>query len=410
MRRPPMSIVATTMLAATCYAMIFLYFIPRVLSTNHDFACFYRAGKMVLTGNGALVYNLPAQAHFDEVWHSQLNLSERYFPTLPYVFTPHSLLIFAPLALLPYGKSEILWYALNAAALLAMPLVLRSQRMLGDGVCVAWTIAFPFFIPAVLALIQGQPSILLLALLTLAFIALRQGCDVLSGVLLAIAAIKPQFVLPLLVVAFLVGRRRVLIGFLSSLFALTLAATPLVGWRGIIQYPHALLGFNRMSDGEHPLSMPNLRGFLYALIHTVISNAHLTLLVALVSVLIVFVAASVLDKDSIASSVGFSFLAVVSIFVSFHGYVHDLVLLYLPILLLSGYFARSHWSWKRTPLAVSMVAVFLVPLISHPFGVMVFRESCAIMILAALLFGESIQPTPSTMPSKAIDERRVQVS
>src|SRR5277367_4077007 len=157
------------------YALLWVWLKPIVFSAKtSDFSCFYRAGRMVIAGDGARVYDLAAQREYDQRLGSSFVLQGRQF-SLPFVFPPYTLALFAPLSRLPYRAAEFLWYAANAGMLLMLPLVLRKSLRSSSTSLAAQLLAPVFFLPAVLALLQGQPSILLLLLLAMAFAAFQAG-------------------------------------------------------------------------------------------------------------------------------------------------------------------------------------------------------------------------------------------
>ena len=254
--------------AIACYAAIWLWFQPIVFSTTKtDFSCFYRAGRMVMASDGARVYDLAAQREYDQRLGTSFVLEGRQF-SLPFVFPPYTLALFAPLSRLPYRAAEFLWYAANVGMLLALPFVLRQSLRSSSTSIAAQLLAPVFFLPAVLALMQGQPSILLLLLLAMTFAALDAGNETAAGVLLACAMFKPQLVLPLFVALIVWRKWKTLLATFWTGVALSAVSALIVGWRATLHYPRALLEFNRLSSafgGEHPESMPTLRGVLHVL-------------------------------------------------------------------------------------------------------------------------------------------------
>src|ERR1700756_3266662 len=67
-RRPHSTLVCfSALLALALYFATFLWLAPRIFWTAPDFACFYRAGRMVLRGAGAQVYDLPPHQRFESM-------------------------------------------------------------------------------------------------------------------------------------------------------------------------------------------------------------------------------------------------------------------------------------------------------------------------------------------------------
>src|SRR5215472_4166820 len=154
--------VCAIVLAMAGYVLLWSGFKPVVFSgVKADFSCFYRAGRMVAVGDGAQVYDLAAQSRYDRGLGSEfVDGSGRRF-SLPFVFPPYAL------------------------ALLALPFVLRRALRWDDKPVVAALVAPVVFVPAVLALMQGQLSILMLLLFAIAFAGMAEGNDAQAGLALA---------------------------------------------------------------------------------------------------------------------------------------------------------------------------------------------------------------------------------
>ena len=73
-----------------------------------------------------------------------------------------------------------------------------------------------FFIPIIVGMVQGQTSTLTLFLFVLCYISVREGRDWIAGSALALAAIKPQFVIPALLVLAVAKYWRVIGSFLAT--------------------------------------------------------------------------------------------------------------------------------------------------------------------------------------------------
>src|SRR3982751_797758 len=94
LRSQPLFIAA--LLATGLYLLSYFWLAPRIFWAAPDFACFYRAGRMVLSGAGAQVYDLAAQQRFDDVLAPEVLRPGQHPTSLPFVFAPASLLVLAP--------------------------------------------------------------------------------------------------------------------------------------------------------------------------------------------------------------------------------------------------------------------------------------------------------------------------
>src|ERR1019366_1451551 len=181
----------------------------------------------------------------------------------------------------------ILWYALNVFALLAVPFLLRSYIPLVRTELIYAVLMPAFFLPATLATIDGQDSILLLILFILVFVNLADGREIRSGCILALATFKPHLVLPLLLVMAVTRRWKAVLAFVSTCFALTGISIVLVGWRTTLHFPAFLVQFNRLPAdiaGAYPDMMPNIRGLIYVLLGSHVSLHTLQFSAAALSV------------------------------------------------------------------------------------------------------------------------------
>jgi alpha-1,2-mannosyltransferase len=148
--------------------------------TSSDFASFYAAGKLALAGTPSLAYD--QAAHF---------LAQRQFtvPGAPYqyfFYPPVFLLLFAPLALLPYTVAFYLFeFATLAAFLLTMRSILRQP---GWG-WIAPVLAFPAIF---WTFGLGQNAFLTAALFG-GLTVLVDRRPVLAGLLLGCLCYKPHF-------------------------------------------------------------------------------------------------------------------------------------------------------------------------------------------------------------------------
>ncbi len=369
------------------YAAIWLWFQPIVFSTTKtDFSCFYRAGRMVMAGDGSRVYDLAAQRTYDQRLGTSFVLQGRQF-SLPFVFPPYTLVLFAPLSRLPYRAAELLWFAANAGMLLALPFVLRKSLRSGSTSIATQLLAPVFFLPAVLALMQGQPSILLLLLLAMAFAAFDAGNETAAGVILACATFKPQLVLPMFVALILWRKWKALVATFWTAVALSVVSAMIVGWRTALHYPRALLEFNHLSStfgGEHPESMPTLRGMLHVLAPegSGIAIAGITFALS-VALLLLFAVA--LKRSAAISATSYSLAIAVSCLLSYHAYLHDDSLLLLPIILIGQHLFDNHWSPTHTALVLTIAALYLVPVLPTSLSTTAMQMFAAMAMLAALL-------------------------
>ena len=386
-RRIPVLLSAAA--AIVCYALIWIAFKPVVFSaTRSDFSCFYRAGRMVVAGDGARVYDLAAQREYDQrLGTSFVDGQGREF-SLPFVFPPYALALFAPLSRLPYRRAEFVWYAANVGMLLALPFVLRKSLASSDKAIAAELFAPILFVPAVLALMQGQTSILLLLLFALAFAGLDEGKDTLAGCLLALALLKPQLMLAPLVALVIWRRWRALVAMVWAGVALLGLSATIAGWRATLHYPQALLAFNRLPGalgGEHQESMPNLRGAIHILLRGHWPDANVSAITVALSIVLLAMLAILLRRVGGFSRNSYAMVIVFACLLSFHAYLHDTSLLLLPIVLIAQSLLESCWTAGHSVIAAAIGAMYLVPLLPTSLSTTALQMFAAMATLAALL-------------------------
>jgi hypothetical protein len=217
--------------------------------TVTDYYGFYAAGRLALSSPQS-VYDAAAQ-HGEQL---------RNFPDaggwLPFFHPPEELLIFAPLAALPYRISLALWMAISAACLL------MATRLLSAVVGLPWwqlLIASCALFPTCGALYEAQDTfVLLLALCSVLYLAHRNR-DGWAGIVLAAALFKPQIPLVIALAFLLQGRRRLFASFFASAAAIGAASAAFLGRAGL----ERLLAMIRHQEPlDQAWRMPSIRGML----------------------------------------------------------------------------------------------------------------------------------------------------
>lgn len=167
----------------------------------------------------------------------------------PFAYPFYTVFLLLPLAWMSYPWAEAVWLVVLEACLCGgLLLALHVHRWRPPRGLLAFTVVWAFlFYPDARALLLGQFAIFVFAMVALTLWGLQTRRDVLAGVCLALATVKPQMVfllIPLLLVWALVERRlRFVGGFLGSM-ALLMGASWLAepGWvasflRQMARYP-----------------------------------------------------------------------------------------------------------------------------------------------------------------------------
>jgi len=176
-----------------------------------------------------------------------------------FAYPLHSMVLLGPLALLPLPIAQAVWFSLLEAGLLAF--IVLAPRAVGwrpPTWLLAMTAVFVLGLYSnVWALVLGQTSIVVAAILALAWWALRAERWGLAGVCLALATIKPQMAFLLVpgILAWAVYRRR---WRLVATFAVALGALVLVPVPWLPGWPLEWLAAARRYAGYTPFDPPLL--------------------------------------------------------------------------------------------------------------------------------------------------------
>ncbi len=316
----------------------------KALTGSADFSAFYAAGRLVRAGLGSELYNPRIQARIQADLFPRV---ETRSDALLYYHPPFEALLFLPLSYMSYPSAYVLWSLINVSLLLLVPYLLRKDLSELEDI---WhplpTFFFLSFFPAFIAVLQGQDSILLLLLFTLAFVSLKRGHEPRAGCFLALGLFKFQFALPLLLLFLLRRRWKVILAFSAVATLLLLFCLPVTGVGGTLRYANFLWDLNRSLASHaaqearaiYPETMPNLRGALYALSKGRFPERYTKLAVLLLSVALLIWSSlkcfpSGINPDR-TSDLSFSLAVVVALLVSYHLQLHDLSLLSLPAAML----------------------------------------------------------------------------
>jgi hypothetical protein len=332
------------------------------LGATADFIQFYLAGDLVLRGEAPHLYELASQS---EVLRQ-------------FTHPPFEAVLYAPFAHFHYNLAFRLWALLSLGSLGATFFVVRRYGKpfgLPERLLLLSTVFYPVFA----AIVQGQDSLLTLLLFTLAFFALKNKRDVWAGVLLGLALIKPQFVIPFSLFLALQGRGKVLLGIAVTGLCLALVSVVVFGPAILIQFPMMLLQMNQQGNAAAfhlvPEAMLNLRGLLALVLSGALSSQAVSLIVVGCS-LFLFVWACRWQKTGGSFDLSFSFALLVTMLISFHLLIHDFSLIVVPVFLYLNFLQdrRSHWTateWLRVaPLPLLFLVLLAVQLTGfRKFGV-----------------------------------------
>lgn len=200
-----------------------------------DFAARWSAGRLVLDGQGASLYDLRLQADIQR-------LATHSSQTSWFVSPPFVSVIFLPLALLPYTLACGVWFLMSAGCL---ALSLNLLRPLAPAVLACrWSLTMVVACtsyPVLQVLFVGQDTTVVLLAAVIAIRLLSSRRQALSGAVLALTLVKPHlaFLLPLVLVS--QKSYRALLGFGVTAAGLACLSLLITGSRGLQAWAGVLL-------------------------------------------------------------------------------------------------------------------------------------------------------------------------
>ena len=297
-----------------------------------DFRQLYSAARMIVSGRRLLLYDYLAQFRAQNAFVSPRPVA------LPFNHPAYEALVFVPLSYLSYRSAYLSFLAMNCGLLVLVYVLLRPW-MSNLHRIYRWLPAAMFvaFLPVAAALIQGQDSIILLALLAGSLAMVHRRSEVVAGGLLGLGLFKFQIVLPIACL-FLVWRRwRWLAGFSAAAGCMGAVSVAIVGFAGTSSYLQSLLSMSILSSADSlliyridPAAMPNLRGLLHGLAAGTFPDWAVQAAIGTGSVLVLLWAGLIGRKEP--NLVDRFLLAITtSALVSYHLLIHDLSILLIPI-------------------------------------------------------------------------------
>lgn len=359
LRQPRVRLAILILLAVVvmAYRVLQLAALTSQIQWGYDFSAYWAAAGHLLAG--ASIYT-PEQ------------LAGPYAPQVRflYLYAPPVAAAVAPLAALfptDYRAAAWVWSAIGAVVLVWSVLALaRSERLAerfpilegrGRWLLVAAAFAFP---PVVGELVMGNVHLLLLGLLTLAWLGIRRADahgDLLAGAAVGIAAVIKVFPGALLVWFLLTRRYRAAAGFAIGAGAFILITLPFTGLEPWRQFPTVLANLSAPSDTTDTLAptvwLAPYLGFTVA--RVVVTLAGLGILAWSATRLAATRPAPVSDYPTritnemskpsapTAAARSFAIAVTISVLVAPALYHHYLALLVLPFVLALGAGVRLRW-------------------------------------------------------------------
>jgi alpha-1,2-mannosyltransferase len=292
-----------------------------------DFAQFYTAGLMVAEGRVAALYDWPS---FAEALKTVPSIRDLLYLS---VYPPQVALLFAPLAKLSYVGALLAWTLLSGVV---YALVVWSM-LRGAEWSEAWLKTLALLAagnPALQqTLLNGQISVLALAVVALAWLAWQRNHRLLAGVALGSLVFKPQLLTIAIAAMLLAPSVRLAAGIAVGILAQLALAAGAFGPTVLMDYAAAAGRVLAQPEGFEPKTwqLHSLKGAVELLL----GHSRLTTTLWLVGVAVTLLLARRAVSRTSDRGVIFSIITVTGVMIDPHLYAYDLVILVVPFALIA---------------------------------------------------------------------------
>lgn len=348
-----------------------------------DYIQFYVMGSFVLEGRPEALYD--AGAHLAE-GRRRIHPDLQLYAAHPN-YGPQVALAFAPLAILPFPSSLVVFLGLTTLCYAwSIRLLWREcEGLRGHGWLVTvLAAASPLFWTMIR---YGQASSVPLLLWSIAFVALRRNRLFLAGVAIGCLACKPQLGIVVGIVLLAARQWRVVGGALVAVAGQFGVAWLAAGSTAMAQYLGELwrLMLNPRLVEVYAAEIHSLRGFFQLLI----PSPAVVSVCALAGLLVVLIAAVRCWRSSAPLGVRWGQMALLTVLASPHLISYDLVLLTIALLLFADWAVRHPEHDVSAPASLLLLLLYFAPfsgmIIARLTGVQV-----SVIVMAVLAWRISV--------------------
>ena len=342
-----------------------------------DFLNFYAAATLVRQGKGPVLYRRETQ---DAVLEPLLGIkSPQYF-----LHPPFEAGMLAPLSYLSVEHAFVVWTLFSLGLMGLLPLVLKDSVPLIARRPYLPLFGFAFY-PVVIALGLGQDSVLILFALSFAYRLMTADKDFWSGMALAVAAVKFQYVVIFLFLLLCWRKFRMVAGCVLGCIFLAGVSILMVGAHGMVEYVAFVRDFNAHTGygALKPALMVNWRGVLAGL------GTGPSGLVWWAGELLLFLVGLIsarVSRNPATNHLVFALAVAIALAASPYAYFPDMTILLLPILLALDYAAAMKSARARVVIPAACALVFVLPLILVATGGHRWWNSRIYLVGFAILF------------------------
>jgi hypothetical protein len=331
-----------------------------------DFISFYTGGTIIRHGMGSQLYELAIQALIQQ---NILGFTVIFYDgVLSYLNPPHFALLMIPFSLLPLNLAFWCWIALQIMVLILsikrLYLITSDWNKIDRQLLFCAFLAFP---PLGFQFLHGQLSSIILWFIIEFYLSIKNNKDFWAGFWLALAAIKPQFIL-FLIIMISASRRWWSLISLSIVMAIIFGMTAVMISPSIwLRYLELLVKTGNYFDrfGIYPKMMYNLKGTLTLILGS--NNAPLIQILSLGILGIGMIGTSALWARtqwlplSPKFDLYLAFTLILGAFLNPHQYLHDCLIITLPIVIFYEYLRRTNRSTRTlTVFLLTWPALFLI--------------------------------------------------
>jgi hypothetical protein len=344
-------------------AALFIVFVIFASSASFakisDLPEYYATARQVLTGHGPETYDVQALTRAEQDLFPEMKTINRF---VAFIGLPLALPWLVPIGLVPLPAAIVVWKILQIAALFAA-LILISNTYGLKRQTIAWLFAWVLIsAPAFEALRIDQIAPLLLLAFTLAIGLVEKGRSMYAGLALAFIFLKPQELLPILVILLAVKE------YAAVLFALMwggvvgIASFLMLGMQAFYNY-RALVNLVVSYDIYTQTNLsPTVRGQLLLLFPQ--ARGHVDMVAGLIMILglilIYFVARRFANMDH-GLRLAIACALPIGLLISLHCHDYDLLLLIPGLITLKQNFAKLQKLRALAYLACLAAVPFLTP-------------------------------------------------
>lgn len=327
-------------------AFVFIAFLVKDgYSSSVDFKAFMTGAHLLVTNPNSL-YDLQAQAS------KQVEISEKAVRFLPFKNPPIIAVLFLPFLLINYTYAFFLATIVFFAAIYACSIYFLKFK--GSPNYLMAFVFTAFFLPNLVAAFNTQPVFVLYLIFVLLYISLKKKRHFEAGLVSGLLFIKLQYLLVIPFIFLMIKKRTQYFKGLALSSAALILFSELLSGGFVLNYPKFLLiAETHLYDKEEIVGMVSLVAFL--------SNFMNSLHAYLVNFIFYLMIAVLYYKNHKLLNFDLKFFVIVSVGLIFgvHVFLHDLVILQIPILLLVFNRSRSNIIFLALVLLLPYLVVFL---------------------------------------------------